>query len=90
MTRLTRNELLLVAVGAVLGACVGFAARAGWLGTSETVPPFIFLLLGLGIVELAAAYITQTPPGALMRMGARILAFALGLGILILITGRLA
>ncbi len=53
-------------------------------------PPFIFLLLGLGIVELAAAYITQTPPGALMRMGARILAFALGLGILILITGRLA
>lgn len=90
MGRLTRHELLLVAVGAALGACVGFAAQAGLLGATDTVPPFIFLLFGLGLVEIAAGYVMQTPPGALIRMGARILAFAMGLGVLILVTGRLA
>ncbi|MFN3671010.1 MAG: hypothetical protein ACK4VM_03770 [Bosea sp. (in: a-proteobacteria)] len=90
MGRLTRNELIFVAVGGALGALVGFAAKAGWLGATDSFPPFIFLLLGLGLAEVAAGYVTQIPPGALVRMGARLLAFALGLGVLILITGRLA
>lgn len=83
-------ELVFIAFGAALGASVGFAAQAGWLATSAAFPPFVFVLLGLGLAEFVAGFAMGRPPGALVAMPARIAAFAVGVGILILITGRLA
>lgn len=89
--RLTRIELGFVAAGGVLGALVGFAVQAGWMaGAAASFPPFVIVLLGLAVIEIAGGYATGRPPGALIAMPARIAAFALGVGLLLLIIGRLA
>jgi hypothetical protein len=88
--RLTRIELVFIAFGAALGAIVAFASQAGWIAASAAFPPFVFVLLGLGLTELLAGLATGRPPGGLIAMPARITAFALGVGVLILIAGGLA
>jgi hypothetical protein len=89
--RLSRVELVFVAAGGALGVLVGLAVQAGWLaGTAAAFPPFVFVLLGLGLIEIVGGYATGRPPGALVAMPARIAAFALGVGVLLLITGKLA
>jgi hypothetical protein len=47
------------------------------------------VLIGLGLVEIAAALAWRGPPGSFVRMPARLLAFAVGIAVLVLLTGGL-
>ncbi|BCB20727.1 hypothetical protein [Bosea sp. ANAM02] len=82
--RLSRNELLFIALGAVLGAVVAWAVRAGFVAPDGALPPFAMVLLGLGFVELLVGYAAGRPPGTLVGMPARFLAFVLGVCIVLL------
>jgi hypothetical protein len=88
--RLTRVELLFIALGAALGAMAGYAARTGLIPPSVGLPPFFWLLLGLGLAEVAGGLATGSAPGRLVTMPARLLAFAIGVGVLLLVNGSLA
>lgn len=87
--RFTRVELLFVAFGALLGLLVALVFKAGWIARSVAFPPFIFVLLGLGLGEIAAGFALARSPGALVGMPARMLAFVLGVGMLALLMGGL-
>ena len=87
--RLSRNELLFVALGAALGAVVAYAVKAGLVAPNGALPPFAIVLFGLGIVELLVGFATGRPPGSLVGMPVRFLAFAVGVCILLL-GGRIA
>ena len=82
--RLSRNELLFVALGAVLGAVVAYAVRAGLVAPNGALPPFAIVLIGLGLVELVAGFATGRSPGTLVGMPARFLAFVAGVCIVLL------
>jgi hypothetical protein len=82
--RLSRSELLFVALGAVLGAAVLWATTSGVLTRDGAFPPFVLVLLGLGLAELAAGYATGRAPGTLVGMPARFLAFVIGVGVFLL------
>ncbi|KPF65867.1 hypothetical protein IP69_16880 [Bosea sp. AAP35] len=88
--RLSRVELVFVAFGAALGAIVAGVFKAGWIAPSATFPPFILVLLALGLSEIAAGFALGCPPGSLVRMPARMLAFLIGVGVLALLMGGLA
>lgn len=88
--RFSRGELLFLAAGAALGALVALVAEAGWLSGSAALPRYLFVLIGLGLIEIVGGALTGRPPGALIGMPARILAFVLGLGVLALVTGGIA
>jgi len=88
--RFSRPEQYIVAAGIGLGALASLAVNAGWIARGGTFPPFVYVLLALALVEVGAGIVTQRPPGALIAMPARILAFALGVGVLFLLTGSLA
>ncbi len=88
--RLSRVELVFIAAGGALGAAVGVAVQAGWLATMAAFPPFVIVLLALGLIEIVGGFATGRPPGTLIAMPARIAAFALGIGVLLLLTGKLA
>ena len=87
--RFTRVELVFVAFGAALGAIVSGVVKAGWIAPSATFPPFILVLLGLGLSEIAAGLAFGRSPGSLVRMPARMFAFLLGVGVLALLMGGL-
>ena len=82
----------LPALAAATLACAGvaWAARAGLVVRDGAFPPFVIVLLGLGLVELLAGYAAGRPLGALVGMPARFLAFVVGVGVLVLINGGLA
>ena len=82
--RLSRNELLFVALGDVLGAAVAYAVKAGVVARDGALPPFAIVLLGLGLVELLAGYAAGRSPGTLVGMPARFLAFVIGVCVLLL------
>ncbi|WP_293806839.1 hypothetical protein [uncultured Bosea sp.] len=82
--RLSRNELLFVALGAVIGAVVAYAVRAGLVAPNGALPPFAIVLIGLGLVELVAGFATGRSPGTLVGMPARFLAFVAGVCIVLL------
>ena len=88
--RFSRVELLFLAAGAGLGGLVALAAHTGWLAGSAAFPRYLFVLIGLGLIEVVFGFVTGRPPGALVGMPARILAFVLGLGVLALVTGGIA
>ncbi|KRE17914.1 hypothetical protein ASE63_01605 [Bosea sp. Root381] len=88
--RFTRAELVFIALGAGLGAIVSAAVTAGWIAPSASFPPFVLVLLGLGLSEILAGFALGRSPGSLIAMPARILAFALGVGVLALLQGGLA
>lgn len=88
--RFTRVELLFIAVGAALGAIAAYSLKAGWVAGSAGFPPFVWVLLGLGLVEVVGGLATGHAPGGLIRMPARFLAFLVGVGVLVLINGGLA
>jgi hypothetical protein len=87
---LSRAELAFIAAGAGLGALAGVSLALGWRAPSEAVPSYLIVLLGLGVIELLAGYALARSPGTLVRMPARIAAFALGIGVLMLSSGGLA
>lgn len=82
--RLTRSELLFVALGAVLGAVVAWASRSGFVARDGAFPPFVIVLFALGLTELVVGYAVGRAPGALVGMPARFLAFVLGVGVFLL------
>lgn len=84
MARLSRSELLFVALGAALGAVVAYAVKAGFVAPDGALPPFAIVLLGLGFVELVAGYAAGRSPGTLVGMPARFLAFVVGVCIVLL------
>jgi hypothetical protein len=88
--RFTRIEFVFVALGAALGVIVAFAYKAGWVAESAAFPPLIFVLLGLGLIEILVGYATARPLGSLVRTPARILAFAVGVGIMLMLGGKFA
>jgi hypothetical protein len=88
--RFSRAEQLFIAAGIGLGAVVSLAVQYGWVARGGTFPPFVYLLLALALIEIAAGFATRQPPGTMFSMPSRILAFALGTGVLLLLTGSLA
>jgi hypothetical protein len=88
--RFSRPEQFFIAAGIGLGALASLAVNAGWITKGGAFPPFVYVLLALALVEIVAGFATKQPPGTLFSMPARILAFALGVGVLILLTGSLA
>ncbi|AMJ59069.1 hypothetical protein [Bosea sp. PAMC 26642] len=88
--RFSRVELVFIAFGAGLGAVVAYLSKAGLVATSQAFPPFVFVLLGLGLAEIVAGLALRSPPGSLIAMPARLLAFAIGVGVLALLAGGLA
>jgi hypothetical protein len=88
--RFSRPEQLFIAAGIGLGALASLAVNTGWIARGGAFPPFVYVLLALALVEVVAGIATKQPPGALFTMPARILAFALGIGVLIVLTGGLA
>jgi len=88
--RFTRVELVFIAVGAGLGALAAYVVKVGWVAPSAGFPPFVWVLLGLGLVELLGGLATGSPPGGLVGMPARLIAFVVGVGVLMLINGGLA
>ncbi|TAJ29610.1 hypothetical protein [Bosea sp. (in: a-proteobacteria)] len=82
--RLTRSELLFIALGAVLGAAVAWAAKSGLVARDGAFPPFVIVLLGLGLAELAAGYAAGRAPGTLVGMPGRFLAFVIGVCVFLL------
>ena len=87
--RFTRVEFVLVAFGAVLGVLVALVFKAGWITPSAAFPPFVLVLLGLGLSEIVAGFALARSPGTLVGMPARLLAFFLGVGVLALLMGGL-
>jgi hypothetical protein len=88
--RFSRPEQFFVAAGVGLGALASLAVNTGWITKGGAFPPFVYVLLALALVEVVAGFATKQPPGTLFSMPARILAFALGVGVLVLLTGGLA
>lgn len=88
--RFGKPEQFFIAAGIGLGAFASLAANTGWIAKGGAFPPFVYLLLALALVEVAASLLLKQPPGTLFSMPARILAFALGVGVLVLLTGGLA
>lgn len=86
----SRTDLLFVATGAVLGALVALAVRAGWLADFTAFPRFLFILIGMGLIEVAVGFVTGKPPGALIGMPARLAAFVAGVGALMLVAGGIS
>jgi len=86
--RLSRNELLFVALGAVLGAIVAYAVKAGFVAQDGAFPPFAIVLLGLGLTEIVFGYAAGRSPGTLVGMPARFLAFVVGVCV-VLFGGKL-
>lgn len=82
--RPSRAEFLFVALGAVLGAAVTYAVKAGLVAPNGALPPFAIVLIGLGLAELAAGFATGRSPGTLVGMPARFLAFVVGVCIVLL------
>jgi hypothetical protein len=82
--RLSRHELLFVALGAALGAIVAYAAEAGFVVRDGAFPPFVIVLLGLGLTELLIGYAVGRSPGTLVGMPARFLAFVVGVCVFLL------
>lgn len=82
--RLSRNELLFIALGAILGAAVAYGAKAGFVVRDGAFPPFVIVLLGLGLAELLIGYAAGRSPGTLVGMPARFLAFVVGVCIFLL------
>jgi len=87
--RFTRAELVFIVLGAGLGAIVSAVVTAGWIAPSATFPPFVLVLLGLGLSEVVAGFALGRSPGSLIGMPARLLAFVLGVGVLALLMGGL-
>ena len=88
--RFTRAELVFVAFGAALSILVALVYKAGWITPSAAFPPFMLVLLGLGLGEIAAGFALARSPGTLVGMPARLVAFVLGVGVLALLMGGLA
>jgi len=82
--RLSRNELLFIALGAILGAGGIYATKAGFVVQDGAFPPFVIVLLGLGLTELLLGYVAGRSPGTLVGMPARFLAFVVGVGVFLL------
>ena len=82
--RLARSEILFIAFGAVLGAVVAFATTSGFVARDGAFPPFVIVLLGLGLAELAAGLALGRGPGTLVGMPARFLAFVIGVCVFLL------
>lgn len=85
--RLSRNEILFVALGAILGAVVALAVKAGLVAQDGAFPPFVIVLFGLGIAELLFGYVSGQPLGMLVRMPARFIAFVVGVCVSVIMLG---
>ena len=80
------RKLLLISAAAMAFA---INATAQTHENPDAKPPFAIVLFGLGIVELLVGFATGRPPGSLVGMPVRFLAFAVGVCILLL-GGRIA
>ncbi len=87
MLRFSRVEIVFIAFGAVLGAIVSYALKAGLLAGAASIPPLLFVLLGLGLAEIVAGIATSRSPGSLIGMAARFIAFVAG--VLLLLGGKI-
>lgn len=90
--RFSGVELGFIIWGSVLGAVVGLAARQGLLAGFSTTffPPFVLVLIGLGLTEIAISLATNRAPGTFINMTARLFAFVGGVAIIYLLLGRIA
>jgi hypothetical protein len=85
--RFATPEFLFIGCGAVLGALTAYAVKAAVLTPGGALPPFVIVLLGLGLVEVGAGLALQRSPGTLIGMPARLAAFVLGVGVLTVLGG---
>lgn len=75
---LSRTDILFIALGLAIGVAVAFGARAGLIPVAGAFPPFVWVLIGLGVVEVALTFVTRKPPGTLVPLGVRLAALAAG------------
>lgn len=75
---LSRTDILFIALGLAIGVAVAFGAGAGLVPVDGAFPPFVWVLIGLGIIEIALTFITRKPPGTLVPLGVRLMALAAG------------
>jgi hypothetical protein len=80
MTGMTfsRTDVIFIALGLATGVAVAFGAGAGWIPVGGAFPPFVWVLIGLGVVEVALTFITRKPPGTLVSLGVRLVALGTG------------
>jgi len=90
--RLTQTEIGFAVWGGVLGFAIGFAVQRDLFEglSSAFFPPFVFVLLGLGLTEIVLGLASGRAPGTFVGMPARLLAFVSGVVTLYLVLGRLA
>lgn len=75
---LSRTDILFIAIGLAVGVLVAAATGFGWISAAGAFPPFVWVLLGLGIAEVSLTFVTAKPPGTLVPLGVRIAALAAG------------
>jgi hypothetical protein len=75
---LTRTDILFIALGLAVGIAVAFGSGKGLIPVTGAFPPFVWVLIGLGIVEVALTFILRKPPGTLVPIGVRLAALAAG------------
>jgi hypothetical protein len=73
-----RTDLVFIAIGLGLGVLVAWAAGIGLLPVEGAFPPFVWVLIALGLAEIALTLIARKPPGTLVPLGVRIAALAAG------------
>lgn len=86
----SRADILFIAAGAVLGAAVGWTVKAGLLATYAAFPHYLFVLIGMGLIEVVAGFVLGRSPGTLVGMPARLAAFIVGVGALMLVAGGIS
>lgn len=75
---LSRTDLLFIALGLAIGIAVALGAGAGFIPVTGSFPPFVWVLIGLGIVEVGLTAVARKPPGTLVPIGVRLAALAAG------------
>lgn len=75
---LTRTDLLFIALGVAVGIAVALAAKAGLIAVDGAFPPFVWVLIGLGFIEVGLTLAARKPPGAFVSLGTRLVALAVG------------
>lgn len=75
---LSRTDIFFIALGLATGIFVALGAGAGLIPVEGAFPPFVWVLIGLGAVEVALTFVTGKAPGTLVPLGVRLAALAIG------------
>jgi hypothetical protein len=72
MPRLSAGQILFLAINAMIGLCVGTAAALSPEFAAVRIPTFVWLVVGMLLVELLAGLALKTHPSAIVTMPVRV------------------